>query len=80
MPQIVAHIEAARKSGLDVAADTYGYPAAFNTFSAVIPPWAHDGGDKKLIDSCALFPADGDRGVEPNGDVPVSQTVSNPQP
>jgi dihydroorotase/N-acyl-D-amino-acid deacylase len=29
MPQIVAHIEAARKSGLDVAADTYGYPAAF---------------------------------------------------
>ena len=50
MPQIVAHIEAARKSGLDVAADTYGYPAAFNTFSAVIPPWAHDGGDKKLIE------------------------------
>ena len=50
MPEIVAHIEAARKSGLDVAADTYGYPAAFNTFSAVIPPWAHDGGDKKLIE------------------------------
>jgi N-acyl-D-amino-acid deacylase len=50
MPQIVAHIEAARKSGLDVAADTYAYPAAFNTFSAVIPPWAHDGGDKKLIE------------------------------
>src|SRR5499427_8455886 len=36
MPEIVAHIEAARKSGIDVAADTYGYPAAFNTFSAVI--------------------------------------------
>ena len=50
MPEIVAHIEAARKSGLDVAADTYAYPAAFNTFSAVIPPWAHDGGDKKLIE------------------------------
>jgi N-acyl-D-amino-acid deacylase len=50
MPQIVAHIEAARQSGLDVAADTYAYPAAFNTFSAVIPPWAHDGGDKKLIE------------------------------
>ncbi|MCU1232126.1 MAG: dihydroorotase [Candidatus Solibacter sp.] len=50
MPQIVARIDAARKSGLDVAADTYGYPAAFNTFSAVIPPWAHDGGDKKLIE------------------------------
>jgi len=50
MPEIVAHIEAARKSGLDVAADTYGYTAAFNTFSAVIPPWAHDGGDKKMIE------------------------------
>jgi N-acyl-D-aspartate/D-glutamate deacylase len=50
MPEIVARIEAARRSGLDVAADTYAYPAAFNTFSAVIPPWAHDGGDKKLIE------------------------------
>jgi N-acyl-D-amino-acid deacylase len=50
MPEIVAHIEAARQAGLDVAADTYGYTAAFNTFSAVIPPWAHDGGDKKLIE------------------------------
>lgn len=50
MPQIVAHIEAARRSGLDVAADTYAYPAAFNTFSAVIPPWAHDGGDKKMLE------------------------------
>jgi dihydroorotase/N-acyl-D-amino-acid deacylase len=50
MPQIVAHIETARKSGIDVAADTYAYPAAFNTFSAVIPPWAHDGGDKRLIE------------------------------
>ncbi len=50
MAEIVAHIEAARQSGLDVAADTYAYPAAFNTFSAVIPPWAHDGGDKKLIE------------------------------
>ena len=49
MPEIVAHIEAARQSGLDVAAGTYAYPAAFNTFSAVIPPWAHDGGDQKLI-------------------------------
>ena len=50
MPEIVARIEAARKSSVDVAADTYAYPAAFNTFSAIIPPWAHDGGDKKLIE------------------------------
>jgi dihydroorotase/N-acyl-D-amino-acid deacylase len=50
MPQIVAQIENARRSGLDVAADTYAYPASFNTFSALIPPWAHDGGDKRMIE------------------------------
>ncbi|HTX35964.1 MAG TPA: D-aminoacylase [Bryobacteraceae bacterium] len=50
MPQIVARIEAARRSGLDVGANTYAYTAWFNSFSAVIPPWAHDGGDQKLIE------------------------------
>ena len=50
MPEIVARIEQARRSGVDVDADTYAYPAWFNSFSAIIPPWAHDGGDKKLIE------------------------------
>jgi dihydroorotase/N-acyl-D-amino-acid deacylase len=50
MPEIVRRIQAARDSGLDVAADTYAYPAWFNSFSAVIPPWAHDGGDRRLIE------------------------------
>jgi dihydroorotase/N-acyl-D-amino-acid deacylase len=50
MPEIVAHIDAARASGVDVSADTYAYTAWFNTFSAFIPPWAHDGGDAKLIE------------------------------
>jgi N-acyl-D-amino-acid deacylase len=50
MPEIVGHIEAARQSGLDISADTYAYTAWFNTFSAFIPPWAHDGGDAKLIE------------------------------
>jgi dihydroorotase/N-acyl-D-amino-acid deacylase len=49
MPEIVAHIAQARASGVDISADTYAYPAWFNTFSAFIPPWAHDGGDVKLI-------------------------------
>ncbi|MGA2596374.1 MAG: D-aminoacylase [Bryobacteraceae bacterium] len=49
MPEIVRHIEEARQSGVDVTADTYAYTAWFNTFSAFIPPWAHDGGDAKLI-------------------------------
>jgi N-acyl-D-amino-acid deacylase len=50
MPEIVARIQAARASGLEVGANTYAYTAWFNSFSAVIPPWAHDGGDKKLIE------------------------------
>jgi N-acyl-D-amino-acid deacylase len=50
MPEIVDHIEKARQSGLDISADTYAYTAWFNTFSAFIPPWAHDGGDVKLIE------------------------------
>ena len=49
MPQIVARIDAARVAGIDVSANTYAYTAWFNTFSAFIPPWAHDGGDAKLI-------------------------------
>ena len=49
MGEIVAHVDAARQSGIDVAADTYAYPAAFNTLSAAIPPWAHEGGNSKLI-------------------------------
>jgi N-acyl-D-amino-acid deacylase len=50
MPEIVARIERARASGVDIAADTYAYPAWFNDLSAFIPPWAHDGGKAKLIE------------------------------
>jgi N-acyl-D-amino-acid deacylase len=50
MPQIVAKIDKYRADGLDISANTYAYTAWFNTFSAFIPPWAHDGGDEKLIE------------------------------
>jgi N-acyl-D-amino-acid deacylase len=50
MKEIVAKIEQARRDGVDISADTYAYPAWFNSFSAFIPPWAHDGGDEKLIE------------------------------
>ncbi|HTG32794.1 MAG TPA: D-aminoacylase [Thermoanaerobaculia bacterium] len=49
MPEVVARIEAARKDGVDITADTYAYPAWFNSFSAFIPPWAHEGGDDKML-------------------------------
>jgi N-acyl-D-aspartate/D-glutamate deacylase len=50
MPEIVSRIERARASGIDVEADTYAYPAWFNSFSAFIPPWAHEGGDAKMVE------------------------------
>jgi dihydroorotase/N-acyl-D-amino-acid deacylase len=50
MPQIVEKIQSYRDAGLDISANTYAYTAWFNTFSAFIPPWAHDGGDAKLVE------------------------------
>ena len=50
MPRLIEQIDAARASGVDISANTYAYTAWFNTFSAFIPPWAHDGGDAKLIE------------------------------
>ena len=50
MPEVVAKIDVARAQGMDITADTYAYTAWFNSFSAFIPPWAHDGGDAKLIE------------------------------
>ena len=50
MPEIVARIDRARAAGVDIAADTYAYPAWENELSAFIPPWAHDGGNAKLIE------------------------------
>ena len=50
MPHVVARIDSARRAGLDVSADTYAYTAWENTFSAFVPPWAHDGGNAKLLE------------------------------
>jgi N-acyl-D-amino-acid deacylase len=50
MSEVVAKINAARAGGADVAADTYAYTAWYNDFSAFVPPWAHDGGDAKLVE------------------------------
>ena len=50
MPEVVNRIEAARHAGVDIEADTYAYPAWFNSFSAFVPPWVHDGGNSKMIE------------------------------
>ena len=48
-PRVIQAIDAARAQGVDVEADTYAYTAWENSFSAFIPPWAHDGGNAALI-------------------------------
>jgi N-acyl-D-amino-acid deacylase len=50
MPGLVARVNQARAEGVDVEADTYAYTAWFNSMSAFVPAWAHDGGDAKLIE------------------------------
>lgn len=50
MPEVVAKINQARAAGADISADTYAYPAWFNSMSAFVPAWAHDGGDAKLVE------------------------------
>jgi dihydroorotase/N-acyl-D-amino-acid deacylase len=50
MPEVVAKINQARQQGVDLAADTYAYPAWGNGLASYIPPWAHDGGDAKLLE------------------------------
>ncbi len=43
-------IEAARGRGLDVAADMYLYTAGGTGLSAVVPAWASEGGNAKLME------------------------------
>jgi len=50
MPDLIARVNQARAAGIDVEADTYAYTAWFNSMSAFVPAWAHDGGDARLIE------------------------------
>jgi dihydroorotase/N-acyl-D-amino-acid deacylase len=50
MPELIARVNKARAEGTDIAADTYAYTAWFNSMSAFVPAWAHDGGDAQLIE------------------------------
>jgi N-acyl-D-amino-acid deacylase len=49
MPRMLAKIDSARASGLDVTADQYPYIAAATSLDASIPQWAHSGGVDSLI-------------------------------
>ena len=49
MKNIVATIQSARDSGLDIAADMYPYTAGATALASALPPWVADGGPQKLL-------------------------------
>jgi N-acyl-D-amino-acid deacylase len=49
MTTVVAKIQAARDSGLEIAADMYPYVAGGTALASALPPWAADGGLKMLL-------------------------------
>src|ERR1700733_7901422 len=50
MPKVVAKLQAARDSGLDIAADMYPYIAGATALASSLPPWMADGGMEKLLE------------------------------
>ena len=50
MDEVVGMIDAARRAGLDIRANVYPYTAGQNDLRAIIPPWAHDGGNDALLE------------------------------
>ena len=50
MKNVVAAIQLARDSGLDIAADMYPYTAGATALASALPPWAADGGVQKLLE------------------------------
>ena len=49
MKNVVAAIQNARDSGLDIAADMYPYTAGATALASALPPWVADGGVQKLL-------------------------------
>ena len=49
MPRIVKKIEAARKSGVDIAANIYPYLATSTELTSIVPAWALEGGYLKFV-------------------------------
>lgn len=50
MPEVIALITAARARGVDVQANVYPYTRGNNNLSSIIPPWAHEGGNQKMLE------------------------------
>lgn len=49
MPEVLKMIDDARAEGLDIRSNVYPYTAGQNDLRAIIPPWAHDGGNESML-------------------------------
>lgn len=50
MPEAVALIADARREGYDIQANVYPYTAGQDNLRSIIPPWAHDGGNARMLE------------------------------
>ena len=48
MDAAIDKVNGARAAGLNISANMYTYPAGGTSLDAMIPPWAHEGGWKKM--------------------------------
>ncbi|MBO0996681.1 D-aminoacylase [Bacillus sp. SD075] len=48
-PQVLKKIDNAREDGLEVTFDQYPYTAGSTMLSAILPPWAHNGGTEEML-------------------------------
>ena len=49
LPQVIASVESAKRSGVLVTADQYPYIAGSTILGAILPPWAHAGGAGEAV-------------------------------
>jgi N-acyl-D-amino-acid deacylase len=50
MKEVIAIVEAAQKRGVEISANQYPYVASSTGLIQTIPPWAHEGGNAKLVE------------------------------
>ncbi len=50
MNEIISMLNTARAQGTDIRAHVYPYTAGQNDLRAIIPPWAHDGGNARMLE------------------------------
>jgi N-acyl-D-aspartate/D-glutamate deacylase len=50
MKEVLALIEDARKRGVNVQANVYPYTRGNNDLRSIIPPWAHEGGNARMLE------------------------------